>query len=148
MKPRVPMLALCLSLVLVAACDQADEGCLPMTKVNPEGKAMGASCTKNDECQYGFCYLGSSHTAGDEALGFCSRTCSCGEDCADEGFLAGTEPLFTCQRPSSSSGSTDMVKAFCAPQCVFLDDCEAYDPMYTTCRYPDTGAPKKLCFAE
>jgi len=154
MTSRAPLIALALTLFFLSACDQAEDTCMPMLKVDEQGLPLGASCTANDQCQYNFCYLGSSHTANDETLGFCSRTCSCGEDCADEGYFLDdqdrptTEALFLCQRPSASGGSTDTVKAFCAPQCLTLDDCKTYDDMYTTCKMPSTGVPKKLCFAE
>lgn len=165
------ILALLLAFPMVA-CEPTDETCVPMTAtdqlgnptprdedgnaiwLNPEGLRLGSMCTKNSECAYNWCYLGSSFTGDDEAKGFCSRRCSCGEDCADEGyFLDGTgrpttEALFACQRPSVSSGSTDVEKAFCVPRCEKLDDCAEYADEYTACKNPETGAPKKLCHIE
>jgi len=162
------VLALLLTLPLVA-CDPTDEECVPMTNLdqlgnpkpldddgnaiwtNPDGLRLGSMCTKNSECAYNWCYIGSSITGGDETTGFCSRRCSCGEDCADEGYFLDesdrptTEPLFACQRPSASSGSTDVEKAFCVPRCESLGDCADYSDAYNVCTMPSTGSPKKLC---
>jgi hypothetical protein len=148
-----PLLALLLALVL-AGCDQTEGECTPMDTINADGKPLGADCTKNDECKYNWCYLGSSFTGADASVGFCSRRCSCGEDCADEGYFLDesgretTEALFACQRPSTSSGATDVEKAFCVPRCESAADCGDYSDLYTACKAPETGTPKKLCHIE
>jgi len=128
--------------------------CRAIDFVNRDGKPLGAECTADADCGYGWCYKGSSITGGDKDLGFCARRCSCdygGTGCSDDGFFLDesdrptTEPLFYCQRPSVSGGSTDQEKAFCAPRCETVADCAEYSDIYTVCRAPDTGTPKKLC---
>jgi hypothetical protein len=125
--------------------------------VNKNGKPSGAECTADADCGYGWCYKGSSITGGDPNVGFCSRNCSCdygGTGCSDDGYFLDesdrptTEPLFYCQRPSTSSGGTDTVKAFCVPRCETVADCAEYSDIYKVCRAPDTGTPKKLCHVE
>ncbi len=161
-----------LMLLAPVACEPTEEVCVPMTAtdavgrltprdedgnaiwLNPEGQRLGSSCTRHDECAYNWCYKGSSITGDDDEKGFCSRRCTCGEDCADEGYFLDesdrptTEPLFYCQRPSVSGGSTDTEKAFCVPRCEALGDCADYSADYTVCKAPTTGAPKKLCHFE
>lgn len=140
---------LILSLLVVSACDEAlDEGCPAITVIHPEAGDMGAQCAADEDCQFGQCYKGEM-TAGDAAIGFCSKPCDCGEgsDCADHGFFGdSSEALFLCQRPGAGSADrASGLTAFCAPQCWTLAYCEAWGAFYNACDLPSSGSIRKFC---
>lgn len=118
---------------------------------NENGKGIGESCEKNEECYYGACVLPGSTDPSLATFGFCSRGCDCenketvpprlcgefDEDCVGE-----SKTDYTCVYVSSS---ISVHRRFLAINCNTDQDCTAIG--WSTCKGLTTGGIAKVCHA-
>lgn len=110
--------------------------------INAQGKAFGAGCENDNECQFGECLVpGTGGNITNNQFGFCTRGCDCDNAVASQ-IPDGQEEMFDCLYPSGFKDVHHIVV-----QCNNVAECQALDARWTDCKLPDTGGARKVCHA-